>query len=293
MMFRSVLYGLIPCFLLGAQFLYGQEKQTIRWLIWEQVPNFITSGPFKGQGIGDALTATLQKNLPQYNHRNVISNTRRYNRLIQEADVCVAWAWIVPGSRDYRIHSRPISLAPRTGIQTLKSKQKLFGKPGETLSLAKLLADSSIKLGYLEEMTYTKEVHSLLDQYNGVENIHFSSTSAVEFNLDLLDRNRVDYFFGFSAQAIFEAKLKGIPNHYQFYNIEEIDTYTSMHTHCSKNAFGEEVMAEVDKIIDDKLLFSHLKRVERWYGENMEYRDTFLNYVIKQNPSDKVSNPGL
>jgi len=292
-MFRSVLYGLISCFLLGAQFAYGQEKQTIRWLTWEQVPNFITSGRFKGQGIGDALTAILQRNLPQYNHSNVISNTRRYNRLIQEPDVCVAWAWIVPGSRDYRIHSRPISLAPRTGIQTLKSKQKLFGKPGETLSLAKLLANPSIKLGYLEEMAYSKDVHTLLEQYDGKNNIHLSSTNAVEFNLNLLDRNRVDYFFGFSAQAIFEAELKGIPNQYQFYNIEEIDTYTSMHTHCSKNAFGEKVMAEVERIIDDELLLNHLARVERWYGENTEYRDSFLNYVIKQNPSDRVSDPGL
>jgi len=52
-------------------------------------------------------------------------------------------------------------------------------------------------------------------------------------------------------------------------------------------------MAEVERIIDDELLLNHLARVERWYGENTEYRDTFLNYVIKQNPSDRVSDPGL
>ena len=270
----------------------GQDKQTIRWLTWQQVPNFILDGPFQGQGIGDALTATLQERLPQYNHVNIVSNTRRYNRLIREPDVCVAWAWIVPGSRDFRVHSRPISLAPRTGIQTLKSKQSMFGAPGETLSLAKLLANPKIKLGYLEEMTYSKDVHALLAQYKGQENVHFSSVDAVEFNLAMLDRGRVDYFFGFSAQAIFDAEIKDIPNVYQFYNIDEISRYTSMHAHCFQNEFGNTVIAEANKIIDEQLLLDHLARVERWYGKNEDYRKVFLNYVIQQNPSERVSHPG-
>jgi len=73
------------------------------------------------------------------------------------------------------------------------------------------LRNPNIKLGYLEEMTYSKKIHDLLEQYRDTGNIHFSSRSAVEFNLGMLDANRVDYFFGFSAQSIFDAKVKGIP----------------------------------------------------------------------------------
>jgi len=270
---------------------FSQEKETIRWLGWEQVPNFITQGDYKGRGIGDSLTNTLQLKLPQYNHEMVISNTRRYNILIREENVCVAWAWIVPGSENFRIHSVPVSLAPRTGIQILKSKQHLFGNPGETLSLAKLLSNPNITLGYLEEMSYTKKVHQLLNKYRGKKNIHFSSRSEVEFNLSMLDRNRLDYFFGFSAQAIFDAEVKGIPNKYQFYNIEEIDMYMSMHTHCSKTPFGKKVMSKVNKILTRDLLMAHLATVERWYGQNKNYRDVFMDYVINQNPNKFVTNP--
>ncbi len=271
---------------------FAQEKETIRWLGWEQVPNFITQGQFKGQGLGDSFTKVLQRNLPQYNHKLVVSNAQRYNRLIREEDVCVAWAWIVPGSRDYRIHSRPVSLAPRTGIQTLKLKQHLFGKPGETLSLARLLANPNIKLGYLDGMSYSKKVQVLLKQYRDKGNVLFSSRSEVEFNLAMLERNRVDYFFGFPAQAIFDAELKGIPNKYQFYPIEEIAMYASMHTHCSKSAFGQKVMVEVNKIITDEVLVRHLAVIERWYGENKEYREVFMDYVVNQNPHELVTNPG-
>ena len=291
-MLRNTIFGLVLGLYLFQGNVFADTKETIRWLAWEQVPNFITKGAYKGQGIGDSLTKTLQLKLPQYNHVNVVSNTRRYRRLIREENVCVAWAWIVPGSKEFRIHSRPVSLAPRTGIQTLKSKQHLFGEPGETLSLAKLLSNSNITLGYLEEMSYSKKVHDLIDQYRGQGNIHFSSRNAVEFNLQMLDRNRVDYFFGFPAQAIFDAEVKGIPNKYQFYNIEEIELYSGMYTHCSKTHFGKKVMAEVNKILTNELLMKHLAIVERWYGKNKQYREVFLDFVINQNPNKLVTNPG-
>ena len=286
---RFMVSSLILFLLAGSAF--SQEKKTIRWLGWEQVPNFIPYGDYSGQGLGDALTNALQRMLPQYNHEMVITNTRRYNRLIREENVCVAWAWIIPGSEDYRIHSRAISLAPRTGIQVLKSKQHLFGKPGETLSLEKLLSNPDLTLGYLEELSYTKKVHELLEKYRGENNIHFSSRSEVEFNLSMLDSNRLDYFFGFPAQAIFDAEVRGIPNKYQFYNIEEINMFTSMHTHCSKTAFGKEVMTAINEIITTDLLLEHLAHVERWYGENKNYREVFMDYVINQNPSKLVTHP--
>ena len=288
-MLRFMVSGLIIVLLTGSVF--AQEKETIRWLGWERVPNFIPYGDYKGQGLGDSFTNALQRMLPQYNHEMVITNTRRYNHLIREENVCVAWSWIVPGSEDYRIHSRAISLAPRTGIQILKSKQHLFGNPGETLSLAKLLSNPNIILGYLEEMSYTQKVHQLMEKYRGENNIHFSSRSEVEFNLSMLDSNRLDYFFGFSAQTIFDAEVRGIPNKYQFYNIEEIDMFTSMHTHCSNTAFGNKVMTAINEIITADLLMEHLALVERWYGKNNNYREVFIDYVINQNSSKLVTHP--
>lgn len=282
---------LLSSLILLAGSAFSQEKETIYWLEWEQVPNFITQGDYKGQGLGDSFTNSLQRMLPQYNHKMILSNARRYHRLIREENVCVAWAWIVPGSEEFRVHSKAISLAPRTGIQTLKSKQHLFGKPGETLSLAKLLTNPNITLGYLEEMSYTKEVHELLEKYRDKENINFSSRSNVEFNLLMLDNDRLDYFFGYSAQSIFDAKIKGIPNKYQFYNIEEINMFTSLHSHCSKTPFGEKVMSDINNIITQDLLMEHLTIIERWYGKNESYRKVFIDYVINQNPNELVTNP--
>jgi len=272
--------------------IFAQNKETIRWLVWDQVPNFILNGEYKGQGAGDTFTAMLQSHLPQYHHENVLSNTRRYHALIRQENVCVAWAWIVPGSKSFRVHSKPVSLAPRSGIHILKSKQHLFGKTGESLSLAKLLANPALKLGYLEDMSYSKKIHELIEKNRNKGNIYFSSVSKVELDLKMLDNGHVDYFFGFSAQSIFEAKEKKIVNKYQFYNIDEMDMYTSMHTHCSKTPFGYEVMTAVNKIITNDVLMAHLKIIEKWYGQNKDYRNVFIDYVINQQANELVMDPG-
>ncbi len=291
MRYPVILYLLCYSLFLS-EYVHAEGKPTIRWLTWKQAPNFIIEGRFKGQGVAGTFTKHLQDNLPQYNHINVLSNTRRYQSLIKEKDVCVAWAWIVPGSEKYRIHSRAVSLAPRSGIQILKSKQHLFGEPGTTLSLEKLLTNLDLKLGYLEDMTYSKRVHELLEKNRNKGNIHFSSRNAVEFNLSMLDRGHLDYFFSFSAQANFNAALKGIKNKYQFYNIEEMDLYTSMHTHCSKTPFGKQVMSEIEKILTNDALMTHLSVIEKWHGENKEYRDVFIKYVINRETTTVVTNPG-
>ncbi len=267
-------------------------KETITWLTWEQIPNFIFEGEFKGQGIADTFTAELQKNLPQYNHQNLKSNTRRYWKLIRKEKVCVAWAWIVPGSKDYRIHSRPVSLVAPMGIQTLKSKQSLFGKPGTSLSLAMLLENPEIKLGILKDMVYSKKVHDLIDLYEGKSNLLFSSTSAVEFPLKMLDRGRVDYFIGMPHQAIAEAIMNDQPNKYQFYNIDELNIYTSMYTHCSKTPFGKKLMHQINQIITNDFLMEHLAVVEKWNGKNKQYHEVFMDYVINRKQNAMVRNPG-
>ncbi len=267
-------------------------KETVSWLTWEQVPHFIFEGKYKGQGISDTFTMKLQKNLPQYNHQNIKSNTRRYWKLIKKEKVCVAFAWIVPGSREYRIHSRPVGIIAPMGIQTLKSKQSLFGKPGQTLSLGRLLEKPEIKLGILKDMSYSKKVHDLIDLYEGKSNILLSSTSSVEFPLKMLDRGRVDYFIGMPHQAIAEAIMNNEPNKYQFYNIDEMNIYTSVFTHCSKTPFGEKLMFHINQIITDDFLMEHLAIVEKWSGKNKQYREVFMDYVINRKQNALVRNPG-
>lgn len=291
-MLRILLTGLIVVSLLLSGQASAQDKPVIRWMTWEQPPNFITKGPFQGEGIGDSFTLALQKRLPEYQHVPVVTNARRYLRLLKEEDICVAWAWIIPDTHGFRVHSRAVSLVPPSGILTLKSKQHLFGKPGEMLSLASLLENKNLVLGYLEEMVYSKRVNELIEGYRGQKHVHFSSRSNVDFDLYMLDTHRLDYFFAFSNQPIFDAEVKGIENKYQFYNIEEIDMYSSMHANCSKTPFGEKVMRKIEAALSKELLMEQLEKVERWYGKSDRYRQVFIDYVIRQKQNKFVTHPG-
>ncbi len=268
-------------------------KDTVIWLKWEQIPNFIFHGKFKDQGIADTFMKTLQDGLPQYEHVEISANAARYFEVIKQEKVCVAWAWIVPGSEDIRIYSKPTSLVAPLGIQILKSKQHLFGKPGTTLSLTKLMDSTKLTLGYLNKLTYSKKLHALIDKYRKTPRLYISTgSSRVEFNLEMLDLGRVDCFLGFQQQSTYDAETKGIENRYQYYNIEEMDRYSRMHVHTSNTPFGKTLMKAIEPLLTQKVLYKHLNVIERWQGPNKKFRDIFIDHIINGNANPLVKNPG-
>ncbi len=268
-------------------------KDTVIWLKWEQIPNFIFHGKFKGQGLADTFMKTLQDGLPQYEHVEISANAARYYEVIQREKVCVAWAWIVPGSEDIRIYSKPISLVAPMGVQTLKSKQHLFGPPGTTLSLTNLMDSTDLILGHLSKLTFSKELNTLLAKYHGTPKLYTSTgNSGVEFNLEMLDFERVDYFLGFQQQSTYDAEIKGIENKYQYYNIEEMDRYSRMHVHTSKTLYGKKLMKAIEGLLTEEVLYEHLKVIERWQGPNEKFRTIFIDHIINGKPNPLVKNPG-
>jgi hypothetical protein len=50
-------------------------------------------------------------------------------------------------------------------------------------------------------------------------------------------------------------------------------------------------MSAINKIITHNLLMAYLAVVERWYGENKNYRKIFMDYVINKKSSEWVTNP--
>ncbi len=268
----------------------SEERDTLVWLTWNQKPNYIFSGKFKGQGIAGSLMKAIQDSLPQYVHRVISTNAERYNELIKNEETCVAWAWKVPNSRNIRIYSKPISLLAPMGIITLKEKQHKFDDANEILSLEKLLADTTLTLGYLAGMPYSQKIMELLDKHKESPNIYISRTSAIEFNLKMLDLNRVDYFIGISQQPIFDALNRGVQNKYKFYNIEEDMDFTPMYVNTSKSDLGTRVMSDIEKILTNELLLDHLEVIERWSGENKNYRSIFIDYIIRQNSNSMVKD---
>ncbi len=51
-------------------------------------------------------------------------------------------------------------------------------------------------------------------------------------------------------------------------------------------------MAEINKVQTNKMLMEHLAIIERWNGKNKNYKDVFWDFVINQNPTDQVTDPG-
>jgi len=265
-------------------------KETIQWLWFEQAPYFIGKNPRAGTGIGDELTRYFQDNLPEYEHQNIRVNTIRYNSMIKGQDVCVPVAWLSENEEQHLIQTRPHTLEPPAGIYIHKSKQHLFGKPGDELSLKKLLLNKDLKLGALRGMEYSAEVDQLLETHKANRNVTLIDAPITEISLNLLKLNRLDYLLGLPSQN----RHKELLHHqqgdtYQFFNIEEISRYVPMYAHCSNNERGRKIVSKLNTLLTDARLIQSIEKYEYWYEGNHRFRKLFMDHIINKlpNPSTK------
>lgn len=270
----------------------SNAKETIYWLTWVQIPNYIGEGSFKGKGIAGTMLAWLKKELPEYNHDEYLSNTIRYERLIRSTDVttCTAWAWKQSGrgEKEHRLYSKAHSLIPPIGIYVHKSQQHLFGKPREVLSLETLLQNKNLRLSYLQGFPFSQHTTRLLKQYENAPHTIPNSNSDVAIPLKMLTLGRIDYSLGTAGQAIAKEKMEGVKTDIGFFNIAEEPNHIRMYTHCSKTKTGEAIIQKVNRFLTKERILQYLEIIENWYGPNPRYRELFIENIIHGNPHPNV-----
>ncbi len=264
---------------------WSADRPLLNWVIFEQAPYFIDQGSLKGQGVGDRLLEKLMDALPAYEHVVKMANVNRYNVEVVKPNTCAPVAWLSHIEKGM-LHSKAHSIEPPMGVFTLKSRQQYFGPPERTLSLSKLLENGNLVLGAISGMLYGPRVEALLKKYASEENVYMFNPGQVELNLKLIG-SRVDYLLGIRSQSLYES-IKGRPNPYQFYNIQEIDNYVDLFAHCSDDNVGRKAIKVIDSLLTKDLLRDMLAEYENWYGKNDQYREIFMQHIIDQVPHPLV-----
>ena len=268
-----------------AQFVAADDRPEINWVIFEQVPYFIVKGENKGQGVGDRLLDRYIKSLPDFEHRIKVTNIDRYRIEIQRPNTCIPLAWITDDEASL-IQTRPHTIEPPMGIFTLKRNEANFGSAGSTLSLAALLKDERFTLGAIDKMSYGKRVEKLLAEFRESSRVKIFKTPSVELNLHMLGQ-RVDYLLGIPSQMANEIHKNG-SNPYLFYNIEEIDNYIDLYTHCPNDPFGRSLIPRLNNVLTKSTLKDMLESYQNWYGPNDLFRSIFQSHIIDQVPHPLV-----
>lgn len=271
---------------------------TLTWFKTTQVPAYIQEGKYKNQGIADKIIDMINtRALSDFSINIIRMNHKRFNVEVKKPGNCyIGWKTFP----EYRLFSEPAFIMYPQGIIVHQKNQALFGDPGETLSLASLLKNPSLKLGVLDEFAYSPGVVALLSRYRNQAHVYFSQAGKSQIDLRMILRDRVHYTLGWPSQPVVSEKLNDIPNKFVFFNIVEDQRYIYMGVSCSNCDTGKTVIQRVNSLLHNKgVLQDIFSYIEDWVMISKQWKALQEQTVFQRRPHPLVvhmtfpGQPGL
>jgi len=260
---------------------FAQEKKTIYWLIWEQTPEYVKRGQYAGQGYADKALKFFSDNLPEYKHTIHRISVRRWEREAGKSQRCSPYLWN-HFLKDKLTYSKAYTLSPPHSVIFLKQGNKVPAPPGSVLSLEKLLTNKDLALVTLpvyidkenKEPRYPI-LHKYLAPYLGQRHLIELSHNVNEVDLNLLVRKRADYAIGYTTTVIAQQRDRGLGDWFVTYGLKEHQEFKTIHAACFGDAFGKEVIAKINGLLNQETLPQFLGFQEEWNGGSPAFRAAF------------------
>jgi len=257
---------LIATGLLLISFLSVANEQ-INWLVWDLSPEFIKEGKYQNQGFADNILEYFQRNLPQYKHRKVWVNTRRWGVENKKQQSCTPHVW---GHFENQLYSKPYTFTEPYGIVVHKNKQHLFGIPGSTLSLVELLNNNKLVLALMPlypvdgKGSRYPQLVSYLTPFKDNKNLLFIGSGVNEVNLKLLSSNKADYALSFSSNVSSQIRINQLSDEFVFYPLKENQLYKKIHVSCAVSSQGEKVIKDINNLINEDFFKFVYQQTKQW-----------------------------
>ena len=263
MVICNILIVLILSFLMLPSPLMAQ-KDTITWRVTPWPPIYILEGPYKGQGVGDELIKFYSEQMPEYQHKTVIMNIKRfYHEAKKGSKVCNIAGFPIDGVQA----SLPNCIVVPHQVVIRKDKAHLLASK-QIVSLDKLLSDKHLSAG-VTFGRYGKVLNQIIDKHKGEEGIF--STTNYENILKMLFAGRIDYTIEYPPVIRYYERLEkkeDIVLNVPIKENSELQPYLIAYVIGPKNEWGNRIMAKVNRIIlDQRNTERYRELLLRWYDE--------------------------
>jgi len=277
--------------LLAATRLPAQDS--ITWMEVNMPPYFIQEGPDKNQGYGDAISAILQENLPEYEHFEMVTNvTRHFHKFQQGEKVCSVGLYRTPEREAFMHFSIPSFLTLPAVLLVSKETATDLGSPSR-IRLDDILRDKQFIIGLSKDRSYGARIDAILKQYAEQKNLIVYAGQELSANyFKMLLLKRIDGLIALPDEAMYHAEKMGIRDRLTTLIIEENqEGYEGWlcSVGCSKNEWGRTVIDKIDTILrEQRPIERYRSAYERWLDANSleryrtVYRDVFLKSGTKE-----------
>ena len=267
---------------------FAKEKPTITWLIWELSPEFIRHGNHKGKGFADKYLQYFITHLPEYEHKILWTNIQRFHRVALLSQRCTPHIW---GTfyRDQLAYSKPYMLTPPHVAIFHKRAEKELGPSGTMHRLTDLFEKHKMTMMtptvYMDQPRYPV-LSPYLKPYMGTPQVIEMSHGSNEVDLRLIERGRADFGLGYPTTISAQKLDRGIGDNFISYPLEEEQTYNEIHVSCYGDAFGKEVLAKINKLMNRETLMDFLDLYEEWNNKEPRFRKAFMKQIVQPNEAE-------
>ncbi len=267
---QSICLGLLIALAHYAQSATIEKK--ISWVVLDAPPGFILEGADKGKGFIDLLMKFYQEKLENYEHKLIRMNyTRFFVEVKRGSNICGIGASKSPQREEVLHYSAGAIIFPPDAIVVRTSDLKDFGA-GKTLSLKKLLDNSSLRGEFVLDRAYRPELDLMLSDYKRNKKV-FVTTRTISQLFEKLLLKRIDYTILDLREASYFKNKFDSKDEISTVAIEEIIAdYQIGHVVCTKNDWGKKVISDLNVVL--------LK--ERPTKEYRELAGKYLNQKTRQ-----------
>ncbi len=249
-------------------------KNEIIWFQHQRPPWMINSGEYKNQGYGDKIRQSIIKKLPNYTHRTLaITPSRFYKEINKYTNVCYGPVMKLQNTEKFFHWSQPVYTIPEQTIIVLKETYEKLGSP-KTISMKKLIKNQDLIFGNIANM---KHYPFDLTPYRQQENVlTLENSGATESLIAMLQKKRIDWMYDFPFFIVWHNKLaqKRLENYRTIKTTEEaLVPKILAHMVCTKNAWGKNVIKQINTILTKEHILKVRDYVRPWQLDEINKKE--------------------
>lgn len=243
--------------------------EDVTWILPEFPPAFISGPILSGQGYGDRQLKFLVDHLPQFHHVTLNgTSSRLWHEIELRNGVCTLAAARLPGRERLAVFSAR-SFRGATNQIIVRTDRlaefKPFLDPSGAIDLALLSADGHLRGGYTDGASYGSAIDSFIRA--PARHTPLEMTPHLRMPLTLLDRNRLDFVFGYYMEMTYYRRITRLDDHFTALPTRPEQARLDGYVACSDTALGHRVITAIDALLaPDKTMLAFVDSLRDWYS---------------------------
>jgi uncharacterized protein (TIGR02285 family) len=256
-------------------------EKRINWATIDWPPFMIVAGDDARQGLIDHVITMYQKNMPNYQHINQVTNFSRTWRDIKKGKHLCNPVSIKTGVRpDFARYSLPLAIAPSNRIIMKRSTYQKMATD-QPVQLAQLIRNHRWRSVFDQGRSYTPALDTLIQQRPDDSKLHADTVSSLKL-VELLTNDRFDYLIEYPIVAAYYSNSRSISSDKLVnVSIAEIAPYTAYYLACPNNDWGKSIISDFNVMLTKIHNTPQYLKLLTNAGTNIDQKEHILTNYLK------------